>query len=579
MKLPKCSPKVLLVIQAAFLYSWLTVLSPLTLTDTYYSVYLLCAIAALFCLYDNYKSARTCSGKEKAVLLVCAGLFSAAVALANYALFEPLSVMQNLFDLFCCLAGGFFCGYAVLLYFLKRLPFSRSDREGRKPWMVFLAVFLSVAAIDLLYLFFAQYPGILTVDSVTTMQELLGLQPYSNVMPFWHTLTVKVFVDLGMAFFGDINAAVACFHVAQIFFMAACFGYVIMTLYQAKVPGWFLFAVYLVYAAQPHNIVYSVTLWKDIPFAGASVLFITAFYRLLKGMGKPRWNYLVFILGAMGFSLWRTNGWYAFLALVLVMWLLMRREYKRELILMTVVLVLCWVLLNPVLSMLDVVETNFVEAFAVPMQQIARVVSEGKALTQEETALLGEIFWLDKLGAAYNPQTVDPVKFETFRYDRVNYIRENLGAYLNLYVSVGLRYPGEYLKAWVEETKGYWNGGYHFWIYTLHMSENTLGIQLTPGTNLIARLYAAVFRYLEKPAILQPLTSIGLHVWTLLGCFVVNLLRKRKEFLLTLPLIILVAGLWLGTPVYAEFRYAYPIFLSMPVILAVTVFDKPRAET
>ena len=48
--------------------------------------------------------------------------------------------------------------------------------------------------------------------------------------------------------------------------------------------------------------------------------------------------------------------------------------------------------------------------------------------------------------------------------------------------------------------------------------------------------------------------------------------KKREEFLLTVPVMVLLAGLWLGTPVFAEFRYAYPMFLSAPVILGATVF-------
>lgn len=576
-KVPQLSSKLRLIIQMLFIYIWLTVLSPLSVTDTYYSVYLFCAAAGILCLLDNYKTNRICTGKENLVLTLCAGLFSISVALANYAIFEPLSVLQNLFELGCCLLGGTFLGYAVLLYLLKRLPFSNTADKPEKPALVFAFVFASIALIDLMYLFSSRYPGILTTDSYSTMKQILGLSRYNNTMPFWHTVTVKIFVDLGMALFGEINAAVACFHVAQILFMATCFAYVLTTMYQMQVPRWFLALVYLVYAVQPHNIVYSITLWKDIPFAGAAVLFTTAFCRLLRGVGKHKiLNYIAFTAGALGFSLWRTNGWYAFLVVVLVMWLLMRKEQKKVLIIMTVILVFCWILINPVLDLLGVSETNLVEAFAVPMQQIARVVSEGKELTETETELLEEIFWMDKLGAMYDPQTVDPVKFETFRYDQVWYIQENLADYLKMYVSIGLRYPGEYLKAWIEETRGYWNGGYFFWIYTLNSDENKLGIAMSPGSGLVARLFAAAFRYLEKPAFLQPLVSIGLHVWALFGCFVINVLRKRKEFLLTIPLIVLVVGLWLGTPVYSEFRYAYPIFLTMPVILAATVFEESR---
>ena len=105
-----------------------------------------------------------------------------------------------------------------------------------------------------------------------------------------------------------MNAAVACFHVVQVLFVAACMAFLVMTLYQISVPIWFLAAVYGVYAFQPHNIVYSVTLWKDIPFAAATVLFVTSLYRLVKGIGKSkRLNYITFVIGALGFSLWRTN--------------------------------------------------------------------------------------------------------------------------------------------------------------------------------------------------------------------------------------------------------------------------------
>ena len=567
------------ILRAFFLYIWLTVLAELSVTDTYYSVYLLCAVLGVFCLYDNYKTGRCCEGKQKWALRIFSAVFSASVVFANYELFEPLSVLQNVFEAGCCLAGGYFLGEAVLVYFLDRLPFVTAI-DGRKyPKAVFLAVFGTIAFIDLLYLFFDAYPGILTVDSVSTIKQVMHDSSYNNTMPFWHTMTVQLFVRPVLALTGDICAAVACFHVAQILFMAACFAYVMMTLHQMDVPVWFLAGVYAVYAFQPHNIVYSVTLWKDIPFAGAAVLFITALYRLLKGIGNSRFlNYLVFVIGALGFSLWRTNGWYAFLVTVLLMVILMGKRQKKLILLMTIVLVVSWLLINPVLTLLGVKATNMVEAFAVPMQQVARVVSEGRELTDRENELLSEIFWMDKVPDYYDPLTVDPIKFETFRYDQVPHILEHKGDYLKLYVSLGLKYPGDYLKAWIDETKGYWNGGYFFWIYTKQMDANPYGIVNTVEGNLIQKLFAAVFRYLEKPAFLQPLVSIGLHVWALVACTLVNALKKREEFLLGIPLLVLVAGLWLGTPVYSEFRYAYPIILSMPMILAATVFEKKNAK-
>lgn len=565
--------------QALLIYIWLTVLSPLAGTDTYYSVYLLCGVAGILCLYDNYRMDAVCLRGQRGWLVFFAALFSGAVVSANYALFEPLRVLQNLFDLACAFLGGFVVGYQVLLCMCSRFPLS-PERDARlHPGRVFCLVFAGIAAIDLAYLFFAMYPGILTTDSVTTIAQLTGVEPYDNTMPFWHTMLVKVFVDLGQCLFGNMNAAVALFHCAQILFMAACLAYAVSTLYQIGVPRLILGIVCGVYALMPYNIVYSVTLWKDIPFAGAALLFVTALYRLLKQIGRSKTgNYAVLILGALGFSLMRTNGWYAFLVTALVMLFLLGKKQKRLLVLMVLVLIFCWVLINPVLTAMGVKETNLVEAFAIPFQQMARVAATGQELTPEQTAMLSELFWLDKVGQAYVPHTVDPVKFETFRNENLPYIKENLGEFVRFYLELGMEYPGEYWKAWVEETKGYWNAGYKFWTYTLQMGSNSFGIAHSGGDNLIARLFAAFFRYIEKPAIFQMFTSIGLYAWILVSCTVVNGLKRRKEILLGIPLLVLLAGLWLGTPVFAEFRYAYPMILTTPLILCVTIFDGEREK-
>lgn len=577
--LKKCAPtsKLSLLLQAGMIYAWLTVLAPLSETDTYYSVYLLCGLVGILCLFDNYTTLAYCQRKNKTIMAVFGGIYAGAVALANYELFEPLSVLQNLFDLGCVLSGGWVVGYHILLCMFRRLPLEASTEERKHPGRVFWLVFAAITAIDLAYLFFALYPGVLTTDSFSTMNQILGLGAYNNVMPFWHTVTVEVFVELGLRLFGDINAAVALFHAAQILFLAACFGYVLMTMYQMGVTKTVMAVVFAIYALLPHNIVYSVTLWKDIPFAGAAVLLVTAFYRLLKGLGRRRWgDHVVFILGAIGFSLWRTNGWYAFLLLTILMLCLMHREHKQLLVIMVVILVLCWVLIGPVLTALNVEETNFVEAFGIPMQQIARVLHNGRELSPEDMAMLSQMFLVEKTAEVYDPQTVDPVKFETFYYGNVPYLMENLGEYVKLYFRIGMQYPEDYWKAWVEQTKGYWNGGYKFWTYTLKMGVNDLGIYQTPGENPAARIFAAWFRYMEKPEIFQCFISIGLHVWALVSCCLVNWLRKREEWLMAVPILVLIVGLWLGTPVFAEFRYAYPMILSMPMILAATMFDPQK---
>ena len=562
----KGNPAAVFAAQALLIFVWLTDLSALAGTDTYYSVYLLCGAAALLCLWDNRKG-----GKSHPVVRVLAGLFAVAVVLGNHEIYEPAS-MQNRLNAVLDLLGGFCVGYQILLCMLRRLPLRGDAGERKHPGRVFWGTFAAVAAVDAGFLL-ARYPGILTRDSISTVGQVLS-GSYDNTLPYYQTRLVGLFVKLGLTLTGDINFGVALFHIFQIGLLAVVFGYTVMTLYQIGVPRWALGVVFFVYALLPYNIVYSVTLWKDVPFGASVLLLAAAFYRLLNQVGQaPKWDYAALALGALGMALMRTNGWYALLVAAVLMAIVLEKQYRRLTVVLLAVLVVTWVMISPVLKALRVPETNPVEAFAIPMQQIARVVANDRELTPEQQALLGEIFLMDRLGEAYDPQTVDPVKFETFRYDQVDYIRHNGAQYLKLYVSLGLRYPGDYLKAWIDETRGYWNGGYSYWIYTLQTGKNDLGITQPEGTNLLARLYAAWFRAAEKPTALQPLYSIGLRVWILTACCALCWLKKRKQWLIAVPALVLTLGLWLGTPVYAEFRYAYPMVLCSPLVLLTTLFE------
>ena len=114
--------------------------------------------------------------------------------------------------------------------------------------------------------------------------------------------------------------------------------------------------------------------------------------------------------------------------------------------------------------------------------------------------------------------------------------------------------------------------------FTIWGQSHAPGIGVTME-NPVRSLFEALFRYTEKPVILQPLYSIGLQIWVIIGCCFVCFARKREEFLTALPLVVLAAVLWVMTPVYAEFRYAYPMFAACPLILFMTAYHTPPAPS
>ena len=151
---------------------------------------------------------------------------------------------------------------------------------------------------------------------------------------------------------------------------------------------------------------------------------------------------------------------------------------------------------------------------------------------------------------------------------------EHKGDFIKLYLQLGMKYPSEYVEAWIDQTKGYWNGGYTYWRWLNGVNKNTLGIHQTIRSQFAN---AAITMYLdswEGSCFLQLFLSIGLHVWGIVILAYRALVRKSKETLfITIPFLAVILTLLISTPVYSEFRYAYAVFCGFPFVLAVAFAD------
>lgn len=557
--------------QIFLIYSWL---SNLPKTDSFFSVYCFFSLAGLWCLFDNLRQKPDISIRHFLGSLAFSAVFSLSVIAGNYGLFEPFTALMSIFNMSLCFAGGCVMGLHILLCVLNRCPMEKVKYGRKREKQVFFLSFFSIIGVDLVYLFFTNYPAIVHYDTVAQLTQILGLSPYSNWTPYWHTRTIGVFLNMGYELFGDINQALALCEVVQVVFIAGCFAYSLVTLYELGLPRIFLGLAFFLYVLFPYNIVFNVTLVKDVLFGVALLLMLTAWLRILSNTGKfPVWNYILFALGSVGFCLWRTNGWYVYLITALVLLLVYRGKRKALLAAMAGVLVICWVLTNPYLEKRNVEQAPFTETLAVPFQQIGRLIVNEREIPAEDEEFLSEIFHLDQVKELYRPESVDPMKFEAFRHGNSDFLEENFGTFLKIWLRLGIKYPGDYLIAWVDETRGYWNGGYHMGVYEQGIPDNTMGMYVTGGDNMVSELFAAYFRYVEDPVVLEPLKSIGFSVWLVLACWWITVLRKREISVLSTPVLVILVGLWIGTPVFAEFRYAYPVFLVSPLIGFAALFD------
>jgi len=558
------------VIQIILICIWVYTLHE---TDSYYSVYILCAIVGVICLIKNASDRSRINLKGSMILLVFSVWFASTTVLANYRLFIVKPALERYFCAAGALLGGTAVGYHLIQFLATRIPFPLQEREGKmSPEKFYILSFCLMESIFLIYLLGAAYPGYFTPDVFNSMDQIIkGV--YVNNNPFWYTMSIKVIAGLGYGIFGSANAATAFYVFCQSMFMSAVFSYVLVTLYQMGAPKWAIAVSGAVYGLLPYNIAYSATMLKDIPFSVSSLLFVASLYRIIRRVGKKQsLNYICFALGAFVFCLMRTNGLASFFVTMLVVLLLLRKSRKRVLVILVVaILVLTWVLTNPVLKKWNVGSTDFVEGLAVPFQQIARVITMGYELESYEYELLDRVFDVELIPEVFTHGCVDPIKRDAFREEGRTCLKENLNAYIELWLQMGRKYPGEYLKAWIELTKGYWNSGYEYCGYFIGGENSEIGI-VRPDTLPLQGFFEGYFAFVENLVISQPFYSIGLHVWLLFGCLVLNIKQKRTELVLAIPGIIIILGLWLGTPVYSEFRYAYPMILSIPLVLCTTLY-------
>ena len=609
-------------------------------SDSYYMVYIICGLFGMVALLDNRKAGRVPSSKRERGFFLFGGiLYAAIICAANYHLFEEiclnyggmmkLAVIHFLLSLLLVAGGSFLIAYHGLLLLSSRIfqlneadHFISAIQEGFSKKAAAIC-FAATVVIDLFYLFGCAYPGVLTTDSLKQIEQTVT-HAYSNHHPLIHTLLIQACLSIGKGVFHSPTTGVAIYSVFQILFMAFCYSYAVKTLSDLNVrkPAVILAAAWFV--LMPFNIVYSVTMWKDVIFSGMTLLLVSSSARL--PFFDPSWNEssgqvpesrhspesktskasafsridaVIMAISAAGVSLFRSNGWIAFTAGYLFILILHLVKGKKKVTkspsssvfsAVAAVIVIIFVLRGPFLNALGVTQPDFVESLSIPGQQVARVLAEEKPISERDHELIAKVADPELIKGAYSPGHYDYVK-DQLRRGSQDVLAENKPAYLALWGRLGLRYPGAYFRAWIDQTKGYWNGGYPYWVWGEGVPENEFGI--IAGTNSIADvwqiqslavpgllmklcggvrlLFYCYMWFLKYVRFFEPLKAIGLHVWILMAAAILAAAKQdRRGLLCVLPLMIIFT-LCLATPEYTEFRYAFGVIQTVPFIVSIVL--------
>lgn len=552
-----------------------------------YEPYLLVA-AAGFLLFASSANREPFAEKgDRIAACVLSIMLSACVALANYALFPVAfssmwGILLTLLFLMALLAGGYFLFRQIFDWIYanaQKTPTIAQVRDGRVAVWVFVCTVVGVAAVDCIFLFGVLYPGLLSPDSMNQIGQVVS-GVYSNHHPYFHTQVIRFCLLLGEWVFGSLTAGVATYSVLSILFVSVVFGYAVCTIYQhtgslklaSIIFGWYL--------VMPFHILYSVTMWKDVPFGAMSLLFAVGVFRLMKGMGRRRWlNYLAVILGSAGLCLFRSNGFLAFAVSVAFFLLFFGKRNGKLAFLLVAILCGCFVLKHPVLKALHVSQPDPIESLSVPVQQIGCAISEGASLTEGQYDLLSQIVDVERIGEKYLPWISDPLKNLVREKNNQQYLSSHKAEFVKLYVELGLQNPLQYIKGWIELTKGYWNGGYQYWVWwSVGVEKNAYGIVSNINSQWIEQFLLNYLSFWEAPLVRSFLYT-GLYSWLMVfAAYSAWVKRDWLALYLTVFPFAVILTLLVATPVFAEFRYVYSVVCTVPVILTVSFWPKAREK-
>lgn len=454
-----------------------------------------------------------------------------------------------------------------------------NERTAKQFWGAF-ALILGGFCIP----FATYYPAIMAYDVIPQLDQI-RVSGLTTHHPLIHTLFLKGCLAAGEAlpFPNGDRAGLAMYSLVQMAVVAGCFAWVYVFLRRHQVSRWLCYAFVLCAAVFPTHGMLAVSVTKDTVFAALTMVFTAFTYELAVEERSPgeKWAAGYLILTVL-LLLFRNNSVYAWIVYVAAAAFAGRKRplfFKRICAFHGAVFLL-YLLVNGLLihAASATSDTYAREMLSVPAQQIARVVQyHGDELTKQDMDALTAV-WKEGM-PEYVPAIADRSKRD------ITGDQETLRQLMEEWVSLGFRYPGEYMKAFLLKNKGIWdltdttylNDVYSYakgYLQITYPSDQQVYMDaLAPGyerhqklqiLQSLYRYFAAgdeLWRYCPPMAlVMQPAFYTFLLLFYCLCC--IGLKRPMLLLPAVFPLALL-GTLLLGPCVLT--RYMYPVMLSVTV--------------
>ena len=370
-------------------------------------------------------------------------------SLVDIRIFHGISIVK----LLICLLGSFIFFYYLFIYIfanLYKLNIYENKNKKFKSWKVFVFCFLIIIICYIPY-FLRCFPGIMSPDSFVQIKSVeLGL--LKNNHPFFQTWFFGGTYFLGKILFGPGNMAIAFYISIQMIIIASCYSLLITYLYNKNIKKSILIAILIFFSLSPLHAFYSVTLWKDILFS-VNFIFIIYSFKMLDEYGMCKKSILPLIVSLLILLFFRNNGIYVLF--IIIPFLIIRfKDFRIYLSLILFSLVgFYYIVTGPVYNYIGVKQTTSVEAYSIPLQQIARVIYLNDDIEDDLKKEINLFLDVDQVKENY----INYISDNTKNLVNKKYFNNNKSDFYKLYLKLFLKYPVTYIEAYLAQTLGYWH--------------------------------------------------------------------------------------------------------------------------
>lgn len=410
-------------------------------------------------------------------------------------------------------------------------------------------------------------------DAVRTLSNPIGTAWQHTL--FYNLLLSGIFKLGTWITCGSSWGGAFLYSIFQMVYVAYIISYIIEWMSHRNILPLITLIILFFYTVSPMTANIAIVALKDSIWGATFLLYIPLLMEIHDSQGlvlQRKNKLLLFIFVSVILTLTRNNGKYITIILLMSLLIIYRNKWKQILLIFLLGVMVPITLDSAIMKFLGQ-QKDFVESMALPLQQMSMTVVSDGEINEKQKEVLDNIMSKENFEKYYAPCSVDSIKWgEGGKNLNKYYLRTNKSTFLSTWLLMFPSNVRSYIKAFLLNSYGYW--GFHVLSAQGYYSDYWHGdncvyvehIQILPDS-LEALLKEYYSNFKDK-------YTAGELIWVILFLFSLELGNKNGKWIVFIPSLLVWLILMLSAPIANGFRYVYPLYLSIPVLLGSTIFER-----